>query len=401
MAAVALGILAPLGAMNLQWPAMFAVAAALVTSLLRGRATGFPGWLGGLALALPIFLLVQPLAELLWMAMTLRLAGGLAVLMMLGMLLSLPALEGLRAPNGWWAPLAGAAGAAAAVGLGILGSAPSAERPLPTTLIYAYEHGSGQPLWVTGPAAADSEASARVTSWAEARAGGAFDETQDVSGFGLGLDVKFTGGDAEAGVLVRRAPVVDALPPTVDVIHDSIDSGTRSVTVDVRSRIGAEMLGFDLTGGTRFVSLNGRALTASVRAADHWGVPEEAVRLELTMPADEPIGVTVIEHLLRPEELLGEEPFTRPAELAPDITQRSDRAVFRFSVAAFADPRHAFLRPGAETAPELDADTVPAPDVDLLPDTSGTAPLPDTGPVTPDTGSVAARILPDGRVETS
>jgi hypothetical protein len=125
--------------------------------------------------------------------------------------------------------------------------------------------------------------------------------------------------------------------------------------------------------------------------ADHWGVPEDAVTLELAMPAADPIGLTVIEHLLRPKELLGAEPFERPANLAPDITRRSDRAVFRFSVAAFADPRHAFMRPtGAspEVAPSAAADSL---GMETSPTADTIVPSADTIPAPVDTGTTAPR----------
>jgi CheY-like chemotaxis protein len=345
LAGVALGIVAPLGAMHLQWPAIFAVTSALVASLLGNRATGSLGWLGGLALVTPTFLLSQPLVELLWLAMTLRLAGGLAVLLTLGLLLCLPGLEGLRAPNAWWAPPAASAAALLALRIGLAGAAPTAERPLPTTLVYVHEHGDEAAWWATSPAGADSESGQAALAWAESRAGGAFDETRDLSGLGLAFDRKFARGGASSTVPVRRAAVVDAPPPFVDILEDTVDAGVRLVTLGVRSEIGAEMLGFELTGDTRLLALNGRPLPPTVRSADHWGMPEDLVVLDLTMPAGDAIGVSVLEHLLRPQELLGSEPFARPANMAPDITRRSDRAVFRFSVGTFADPRHPFISP--------------------------------------------------------
>ena len=54
------------------------------------------------------------------------------------------------------------------------------------------------------------------------------------------------------------------------------------------------------------------------------------------MPAGSPIGLYVIEHMLRPSELLGEETFSRPAHLAPNVVWMNDRAMLRFSVATFA-----------------------------------------------------------------
>jgi hypothetical protein len=67
--------------------------------------------------------------------------------------------------------------------------------------------------------------------------------------------------------------------------------------------------------------------------------------LDLDMPADGPIGIHVVEDHYRPEELLGAGAFARPAHLAPDVSAGSDRAVLRYSVAAFADPRHGFVPP--------------------------------------------------------
>jgi hypothetical protein len=160
--------------------------------------------------------------------------------------------------------------------------------------------------------------------------------------------------------------VVSAAPPSVVLVSDTVAEGERRVTLRVRSRIGAEMLRFeyDPQRSTRLLSINGTPLEepASLVWADHWGEPDGDVILELTMPPTEPIGLQIIEHLLRPAELLGAEPFARPADMAPDIVWMSDRAMFRYSVAAFADPRHAILLPEADylgTAPSAPVDTVP------------------------------------------
>ena len=75
-----------------------------------------------------------------------------------------------------------------------------------------------------------------------------------------------------------------------------------------------------------------------------------AVALSLRMPAGSPIGVHVVEHLLRPDEIVGEGRFDRPGRLAPNVNWMSDRAMIRFSVAAFADPQHAMLNLAAPPA---------------------------------------------------
>jgi hypothetical protein len=244
--------------------------------------------------------------------------------------------------------------AAGAFGLAVRTSGSDAARPAPSTLIYAYEHGTGQPLWATDPNA-DPVLDADALDWAAERAGAPFTQTRDLSDFG------YPAGMAP----VTGAPLVDAPPPEVRVLTDSVDGTVRSVTLSVRSQLGAELLRFQRgpEGRTRIMSVNGGAIEdpSTLEWVEHYGEPDSlGVVLELRMPATEPIELHVIEHLLRPRELIGAIPFERPAELAPDVNAMSDRAVFRYSVAAYADPRHAFMPDG--TTPDGPTSDVATPD---------------------------------------
>ena len=143
---------------------------------------------------------------------------------------------------------------------------------------------------------------------------------------------------------------------------------------------GAELLRFhiDPPGRTRLLSINGVAIEEPqlLQWAEHWGEPDSAgVVLELRMPSSDPIGLYVVEHLLRPWELLGRAPFERPEDLAPDVNAMSDRAVLRYSVAAYVDPRHAFM-PGAAVPerPSPDSAAQPTDSVDVTAAPSGTTP---------------------------
>ena len=342
-AAIALGVVAPLGAMNIQLPLAAALLAGIAMASLGSRADSTVGWVAALLLAAPVFFILQWVVEILWLALTLSLGGVIAVVITFGVLLCLPALEGLRHPNSWWAPLSASALACACLGMGWLSARPNAERPAPSTLVYAYEHGSGAALWATSPTEEGRDLAA--TAWAESSASGPFDQSRDLEGFGYRSGV----------VPVRTASVVSAAPPSVMLLGDSVIDGTRHVTMRVRSEIGAEMLAFRFNGGTRAHSINGKPLDnpETIVGMDHWGEPDGSVELELTLPPLEAIDVTVIEHLLRPEELLGAEPFERPDGLAPDIVWMSDRAMFRYSVAAFVDPRHAIVQPVQVDLPGL------------------------------------------------
>ncbi|MGD8728315.1 MAG: M20/M25/M40 family metallo-hydrolase, partial [Gemmatimonadota bacterium] len=339
--AVTASVIVPLGAMNLQWPLAAALVSVIVVGLLRQRSGGTVGWLTTVALTVPVLLLLVPVLELVWLAMSVRLIAVLGVLAALVLQMCLPAIDWLRHPNAWWAPATGVVLVAAFFGMARVADRPSAEHPSPSTLVYAYEHGGGSALWATDPNA-DSTLDAEAIDWAEQHAGASFSRTRDMSDFGY----------PPGPTPVADARLVNAPPPEVEILSDSIDGTVRSVSMAVRSNIGAEMLRFqmDPAGRTRLLSINGMAIDQpdSLQWVEHYGVPEDpGVLLQLRMPAAEPIGLYVIEHDLRPTELLGPGPFERPADLMPDVNAMSDRAVFRYSVAAYADPRHAFMPGGA------------------------------------------------------
>lgn len=390
-AAVWLSLAAPMAAMNLQWPVAAALLACVVLGLLGSRASGTVGWLATVMLAVPVLVLLVPLTELVWLAMSAQLIAPLAVLMALTLHLTLPAIDSLRHPNSWWAPVTALAVAAASFGMAVLSARPSAERPAPSTLVYAYQHGTGSALWATDPAA-DPVLDAEAIEWAAERAGSSFSRTRDMSDFG------YPAGPTP----VTDARLVSAPPPEVLVLSDSIEGLVRNVVLSVRSNLGAELLRFHLEppGQTRLRSINGVAIEepASLEWAEHVGQPDSAgVVLELRMAATDPIGLYVIEHLMRPRELLGPAPFERPEDLAPDVNAMSDRAVFSYSVAAYADPRHAFM-PGATAQPRdsVAAPPDPAaapPDSVALPPGSVAAP-PDSVVVPPDTSTPPAGTLP-------
>ena len=333
--AVALSVAAPLAAMNLQWPAVAAGLSILILTVLRDRREGTVGWVSTLILAVPVILLLEPIVELIWLALTLRMAGIIGVLVALMLLLCLPLLNALRHPNVWWAPLTALVLAGSALGVGVLGTRSNADRPAPSTLVYAYEHGSGDALWATSPGDRDRPG----VIWAASTARVVFDEIRDLSAWG------YPGGDVPAAT----APIFEVTPPEAYVLADNVEDGARVVDLRVRSRIGAEAMQFHLDAGVVLQSINGVPIEngATVQIVEHWGEPDGAVALSLRMPAGSPIGVHVVEHLLRPDEIVGEGRFDRPGRLAPNVNWMSDRAMIRFSVAAFADPQHAMINVAA------------------------------------------------------
>ena len=388
VAAIGVGFFAPLAAMNLQWPALAALVAYILLTLLGDRAEGALGAVVAVLFATPVLLFLVPLTELVWLALRFSMAPALAVLVTVAFALATPVLESLRHPNGWWAPLATTVAAAAFVGIGILGSGPSAERPQPSTLVYAYEHGTGAAVWA-GDGSADS-LDAEASAWAAERAGGALDEVRDLSGFAY---------FAEAPT--ASAPIVQAPPPEVIVGLDTIEGGTRRVSLHIRSRIAAEYMAFlyEPDSSTRLLSINGHEVgdPDALRRAEHFGQPDQMVELVLETSPIEPIGLHVVEHLLRPEELLGPDAFARPETLAPDITRMSDRAMFRYSIGAFVDPRHAGVLPGV-----LPGDSIGGAEGSVQPDSTAAsgAPVDTIPPAASASDSTAGGDAPTDTVPT-
>ena len=389
-AAAAATVAVPLGAASLQWAALAGGLVAL------SSAPGAPGrldtarWLvalGGAAVALAFLL---PLAELLWLAMTLHAAHLLGAVFGVIAILLVPALEPARVARWWVLPAVLVAAAGAFAGIGTLGAAPSAERPAPSTMLYALDRADGSAVWATD--GTRSLADPGVT-WARGRVDG-FGEARPLSGFALG----------DRPYRLAPAPVAEIPPIAVTATLDSTAAGA-AVRVSVRSAIGGEALAFALAGeGPELRAVNGEPLPNAERVlyADHWGAPEGAVELLFARGfRDDTLAFDVIEHMLRPAELVGAEPFRRPPDLAPDITRLSDRALIRtpvridlatgvVTVAGAAVPAAAALPDTAVTAaaPPDTAATVDAPPdtaatVDAPPDTAAAG---DTAPPEPPPG---------------
>lgn len=405
LGALAATALAPMAAMHFQWPAIAALVAAAASTGTgaRGR-LGWGAWLVALLMAIPVLVSMVFVVEAAWLALNIGQAAMLGVLLTLTAALLLPALDALREPNAWWAPVAGVVAAAAFLGMGILQSRPSPERPLPTTLTYALDRETGDSRWLTqAPFEEDASQADPARTWAVERAGAAFAETRELA---------WTIGSLPP-LPAAPAPVVEAAQPQLSVAMDSTVEGERRVRLALRSGIGAEMMLVEIPEEAGLVSVNGRALPAPAQAGEgpervarleHWGRPVDAVVLELRVPPGlETLTLPVVEHLLRPEELLGEEPWRRPPDMAPNVVRDSDRAMIR-------TPLRVALTPGAVATPAPAGaasgapvdDTLPppaGPSADSLPagDTAGARP--DTAPPPPDTTRAGGAGAPAGAGE--
>ena len=413
LAAVAT-VMFPMAAMNFQWPALAGcIGAMAVAGLPRNGRLGLLRWLVAVVAAVPVVVVLTPLIEGVWLARGLALAPVVAVLAALVFVQLLPLLDTLREPNGWWAPLAGLAIAGLFLAVGMSTASPSADRPAPSTLVYALDRETGSAYWGTDPTRGESDPGVQ---WA-VEVAGPFGAVGGAAGASVaaGSDAATPepaapesaaaepataapataeSATAESATPATPGPLadfsprsvryalaagdpIDVPPPTVSIVADStVPSGLLRVTVT--SEIGAEMMllrfGED---GPQLAALNGRSLPGGGRPSriEHWGVADgDGVILDFEH--EEGAGdlrFTVVEHHLRPGEIVGNDRFTRPPELAPNIRMLSDRAMIRtvFSVDAgsgavrmetASGPADAEEDPGTEEEPvAAESDTVPVP----------------------------------------
>ncbi len=340
----------PMAAVNFQWPALAGCVGALVVTKVaaNGRA-GLWRWIGAVIAALPVVVVLTPLTEAVWLAMGLGPRPVVAALAGLLLLQIVPLLDTLREPNGWWAPVAGLVLAGVFLAVGMSTARPSADRPAPSTLVYLMDRETGSAWWGTDPDRDDSDPG---VAWAAAAVGpfdawGSGDVREEAVRTFNPLVVRYALAAAESAEIPR---------PDIALVTDTaaVDGLLR---VSVTSRIGAEMMLFRPGDtGTRLAAINGKTVPggAGPWRMEHWGEPEQGVLLDFEPVADGDgvLRFAVIEHHLRPGELVGNTIFARPDNLAPNIQKRSDRAMIRTLVSVdVATGELTFLR-GAESAAE-------------------------------------------------
>lgn len=376
VAATAVTFWAPLAAVDLQWPALAAVAGVLVISLLPGDRPGVVGWLLLLLLALPVVVILVPLTELLWLAGSIRIAMALGIMVVFSLLLLLPLLDTLREPNAWWAPATALVLGGLFLGVGVLQARPSAGRPEPSTLVYAMDRGSDEAWWgtdsVSAAAGGDSTPDpARL--WARQHAGLTTD---------FGAPRPF-GAFLTSAMSLSAAPatMVDAPLPQVALTADTTLDGVRHIHLAARSLTGAEVMLFKLPPAEEatLVGVNGRALpeqavrsTMSVttpQTLEYWGVPDTLAELDFKVnPTATTLDLAMVEQVFQATALLGTEVFQRPPTLAPNVLQPTDRALLRTplrvdlatgSISVVKSPSHGQAAPSVK-APTPLTDTATA-----------------------------------------
>ncbi len=396
-------VVAPMAAQNLHWPVLagcLGVLAVAGTPKLGRLATG--RWLAALVASVPVLAVLVPLTEGVWLAMGLQAAWPVAAVIGVQLLLVLPALGGLGTPNGWWAPAVGLAAAGGFLLMGSRAAAPSPDRPAPSTLVYALERGSGAAFWGTdamrgasdpgflwasrtlGPFQAGS-ADTGAGNGGETGEGGSVAVPGAIALHGGGVDGLVDFSTARVRYALAPATVADIAPLEVSVIPDGGSAGIgfsgRPLRVMVSSSIGAEMMLFRFGAGLELTAVDGRPMpgggTARERTLEHWGSMGDGVALDILADPQQvsTVEFVVVEHHLRPVDLVGSDPFARPPELAPNVAMLSDRAMVRSRVSVNVACASARIVGGSDSGTEgmTRPDSLPCGDRPVAESASGEA----------------------------
>jgi hypothetical protein len=331
----------PFAAPMLQLPLAAALlAGALVIALGPYRARTVWAWAALLALSALVLLLAVPSIELLAAVWTFRSATSLGAVAGLGVLLLWPLMERLVMPRIWWTPLAGVGVAAALVALTHPALGDPSEKPVATTLVYLTDEPVLAPITAAGaPVASDG---ARIRSmagkwltvpgpgeaWARSWAGEAAAGPTDPGVLLIGADSLFE--------VIGTAPVAELAPPRVLVTSIVEDGAGRRVELALHPGLSGEMTGVHIPEGAP-ASIVGvgdaswQVGNAPVRSLVHWGAPATPeLRLGVVVPsATTELTLVVLEHNLRPREVIGSYFFQRPDSMVANVVTGSDRAIQR------------------------------------------------------------------------
>jgi len=348
--AVWLGFYAPFGAGVLQWPAALSLlSAGLLTALGPNRGQGRLAWAAALLVAGGVLSVLVPNLEFLAAVLTFRGAPLFSVAVALGLILLLPTMEWLRKPRGWWTPTL-----ALAVAMTLVASATppvlgASAHPVFTTLAYLVEDtvevpglgadsaGAMPPpgvrrvagQWLTIPGPGESWA----RSWVP-------EEGCDSTNPG---PLFLPQGDR--WVIAGSGPETHVAVPLVRVLADRTVGGQRELDLVVGSGLKGEMIGVRIPEdrgeitSVNGISCGGNPGAGPVRELVHWGDPEGGV-LSVGIRLDAGAAgmhLEIVEHHLRPREVLGEGFFRRDESLLPNAPAGSDRIVQRTRI-TISDP---------------------------------------------------------------
>lgn len=315
-----------------------------------------------LTLAGGILVATVPELELVATAMTLEEAPVIGAILGVSAILLLPTFEWMMQPKAWWTPALAMAVAAVAFVTAMPAARGDAAHPVPTSLVLLVED-----TLVVGPS---TSSSAPTGSAPDEAPRGAQPDAAVIDSFstptrwlpgrwltvpGVGEEwarswvVGPEGSGSDPGALLLPGNASWAVagtgaearvpPPTVRLVDRTDDGARSSVTLAVASGLGAEMLAVRLAEGSAgtITAVDGESVAPApdgqpIRTLIRWGAAHGTTTLRIVTESGRPLALDVLEHHLRPAEVLGDNFFVREDSVIADASTGSDRLIQRVRV---------------------------------------------------------------------
>ncbi len=268
-------LLLPAGSYLLFWPLLLTTLG-LVTVGLAGAKSSRAWLLGTLGGAVITILLFAPIADLLYIFLTLNVVSIAAVGLLLGLffVICIP-LMNVAVPRDSARRIAVPpmlAAAAVCLGAGILQSHSSAQHPRRDTLVYSLNAGDHAAVWVSYDNAVDRYTSQFISGNATPRS-----------------NPDYLTGSPRL-VLSGAAPVVELLPPISEIDADEQNGSFRNIRMKVRSQREANLitLRFDPSVKISALRVSGRSISPPANSSGPillYGMGAQGADLELTLHA--------------------------------------------------------------------------------------------------------------------
>jgi Peptidase family M28 len=278
---VATGLFLPGGSYLFTWPLLSSLIALPFMFASKDREQAPIKRLAVLSIcAVPGILLFTPLIYTMFLAMALRMPWLTVILVALLLGLLIPHLSLMTATRKWLLPATAALVGLSLVVAGSLTSHFTKSAPKPNSIFYALNADSGQAVWASSDKTVDEWTSQFLTG------------DPDVGSLGDYLP------SSSNTFLKNQAPVLPLAAPSVVLLNDSTDAGTRVLRMRVNSnRLAAVMaLTLDARVEVLAATVNGKRLenrSGKRWALRYFAVPPEGIELTFELKPSELFGIQV------------------------------------------------------------------------------------------------------------
>ncbi|MDX6502482.1 MAG: hypothetical protein QOG23_5746 [Blastocatellia bacterium] len=285
---VATSVLVPGASYLFAWPLLFSLFALGADFLLRGRQVPARRAAVLTAGAIPGIVLMVPLIYMIFVALTLNMAGGVMILLVLLLGLLTPQLALLTTTHKWLLPGVTAAAFVCLLVAGNLTGGFSREHPKQDSIFYGLNADTSQAVWASADASPDAWTSQFLT--ANRRTGALAD-------YFPGSPRSFLQADAPAVALVAPQVVVlsDARNGEIRTLRLRVSSPRRATVMTINVSAEAQVVGGEVGGRPLLMQPMSGGRADSPWSLQYYALPPEGIELSLQVRSSKPVDVRAVD----------------------------------------------------------------------------------------------------------